>query len=168
VYAHAPTNKDYLTIFLCSWLAESNKFPISWAQYAYDTTQEQMKRGKKPSFSLKRNYSIISYLKQMSQFGRGLELNDNENYIVLEGPQKLIIFLPNQIAIVKELLEEVKVFEQSRKPRRSTLQFEKEKLKNEAIEVSLNLRDKNKQLEEEKSNIIKMEAKQQKKFDVKT
>jgi len=97
-----------------------------------------------------------------------LELNDNENYIVLEGPQKLIIFLPNQIAIVKELLEEVKVFEQSRKPRRSTLQFEKEKLKNEAIEVSLNLRDKNKQLEEEKSNIIKMEAKQQKKFDVKT
>jgi hypothetical protein len=41
-------------------------------------------------------------------------------------------------------------------------------LENEAIEVSLNLLDKKKQLEEEKSNIIEMEAKQQKKSDVKT
>jgi len=44
VYAHVPTNGDYLTIFLHGWLAERNKFLINWAQYAYDTTQEQMKR----------------------------------------------------------------------------------------------------------------------------
>jgi len=41
-------------------------------------------------------------------------------------------------------------------------------LENEAIEVFLNLRDKKKQLEEEKSNIIEMEAKQQKNSNVKT
>jgi hypothetical protein len=49
VYAHAPTNKDYPAIFLHGWLAERNKFPINWAQYAYDTTQEQMKRPNGPS-----------------------------------------------------------------------------------------------------------------------
>ncbi len=39
VYAHAPANGDYPTIFLCSWLAKCNKFLINWAQYAYETTQ---------------------------------------------------------------------------------------------------------------------------------
>jgi hypothetical protein len=62
-----------------------------------------------PSFSLKRNYNIILDLKQMSQFERGSEFNDNEDYIVLEGPWKFNVFLPNQVAIVKELLEEAKV-----------------------------------------------------------
>ncbi len=59
--------------------------------------------------------------------------------------------------IVKELLEEIEVFEQSTRPKRSALQFEKEKLENDAIEFFLNLWDMKKQLEEGKSNIIKME-----------
>jgi len=62
-----------------------------------------------PSFSLKGNCSIILDLKQMSQSERGLEFSDNEDYVVLEGPQKFNVFLPNQVAIVKELLEEIKV-----------------------------------------------------------
>jgi hypothetical protein len=41
--------------------------------------------------------------------------------------------------IVKELLEEIEVFEQSTRPKRSALQFEKEKLENDAIEFFLNL-----------------------------
>jgi len=45
----------------------------------------------------------------MSQSERGLEFNDNEDYIVLEGPQKFNVFLPNQVTIVKELLEGIKV-----------------------------------------------------------
>jgi hypothetical protein len=47
----------------------------------------------------------------MSQFERGLEFCDNEDYVMLEGPWKFNVFLPNQVAIVKELLEEVEVFE---------------------------------------------------------
>ncbi len=44
VYAYAPTNGDYLAIFLRGWLAKCNKFLINFAQYAYETTQEQIKR----------------------------------------------------------------------------------------------------------------------------
>jgi hypothetical protein len=44
VYAHAPTNENYPAIFQRGWLAERNGFPINWAQYAYDTTQGQMKK----------------------------------------------------------------------------------------------------------------------------
>jgi hypothetical protein len=47
----------------------------------------------------------------MSRSEKGLEFCDNEDYVVLEGLQKFIVFLPNQVAIVKELLEEVEVFE---------------------------------------------------------
>jgi len=44
----------------------------------------------------------------MSQSERGLEFCDNEDCIVLEGPQKFSVFLPNQVAIVKEQLEEAR------------------------------------------------------------
>jgi len=47
----------------------------------------------------------------MSQSKKGLEFCDNEDYVMLEGPHKFNVFLPNQVAIVKELLEEVEVFE---------------------------------------------------------
>jgi hypothetical protein len=86
VYAQAPTNKDYPTIFLHGWLAKRNNFSINWAQYAYDTTQKQMKRSKKLSFFLKRNCNITLVSKQMSQFEGGLELSDSEDYIMLQGP----------------------------------------------------------------------------------
>jgi len=66
VYAHVLTNGDYFAIFLCGWLAEHNEFLIDWAQYAYDTTQEQMKRSKRPSFFSKMNYSTTSYSKHMN------------------------------------------------------------------------------------------------------
>jgi len=100
VYAHVRTNEDYLAIFLHGWLVERNGFLITWAQYVYDTTQEKMKR----SFSLKGNCSTTSYSKQMNQSEGGLELSDNEDYVVLEGLQKLNVFLSNQVAVVKEIL----------------------------------------------------------------
>ncbi len=95
----------------------------------------------------------------MSQFERGLEFCDNEDYVMLEGPWKFNVFLPNQVAIVKELLEEVKVFEQSTRPIRSVLQYDKEKLENEAIKLSSNLWDRKELLEKEKTSLIKMETK---------
>jgi hypothetical protein len=104
VYAHVPTNEDYLAIFLHGWLVERNGFLINWAQYVYDTTQEQMKS----SFSLKGNCSTTSYSKKMNQSEGGLELSDNEDYVVLEGLQKLNVFLSNQVAVVKEILEEAR------------------------------------------------------------
>jgi hypothetical protein len=65
---------------------------------------------------------------------------------------------------VKELLEEAKVSKLSIGPRRSALQSKKEKLENETIEFSSNLRDRKRQfIEEEESNFIKMEAKLAKK-----
>jgi hypothetical protein len=42
----------------------------------------------------------------MSQYEKGLELSDSEDCIMLEGPCKLNIFLPKQVVVVKELLEE--------------------------------------------------------------
>jgi hypothetical protein len=121
VYAHAPTNKNYLAIFLCGWLAKCKEFSINWAQYAYDTTQEQMKRSKRPSFSSKRNCSTTLDSKQMSQFERGLELNDIEDYIMLDELRKLNVFLSNQIVVMKELVEATKIFKQSTRPKRSFL-----------------------------------------------
>jgi len=93
------------------------------------------------------------------QFEKGLEFCDNEDYVVLEGLQKFNVFLPNQVAIVKELLEEVEVFEQSTRPIQYVLQYDKEKLENEAIELSSNLWDQKGPLKEEKSSLIKMETK---------
>jgi hypothetical protein len=156
VYVHAPTNEDYFAIFLHGWLTKCNGFPINWAQYAYDNTQEQMKRTKRPSFSSKGNYNTTSNL---SQFEGGLEFNDNEDCIMLERPRKLTVFLWNPVAVMKELLEEVKVSEQSTRPRRFTLQSKKEKLDNETIKLSSNLHNKKRQLEEEESSFIEMEAK---------
>jgi hypothetical protein len=57
----------------------------------------------------------------MNQFKGGLELNDNEDYVVLEGLQKLNVFLSNQVAVVKELLEDAEVFELSIRPKRFAL-----------------------------------------------
>lgn len=73
-----------------------------------------------------------------------------------------MFFLSNQVAVVKELLEEEDVFELSIRPKRSALQSKKEKLENEAIELSLNLRDRKRQLEEDKSSIIKLKQNLQK------
>ncbi len=95
----------------------------------------------------------------MSQFERGLEFNDNEDYIVLERLLKFSVFLPNQVAIMKELLKEAEVSKQSIRPIRCNLQYYKEKLENEAIEFSSNLWDKKGLLKEEKSSLIKMETK---------
>jgi hypothetical protein len=75
----------------------------------------------KKAFSSKGNCSTTSNLKQMSQFEGGLKFSDNEDYIVLEGPWKLSVFLPNQVAIMKELLEKVNISKQSTRPIRSTL-----------------------------------------------
>ncbi len=44
----------------------------------------------------------------MNQSEGGLELSDNEDYVVLEGLQKLNVFLSNQVAVVKEILEEAR------------------------------------------------------------
>jgi hypothetical protein len=71
-----------------------------------------MKRSKRPSFFSKRNSSTISNLKQMNQSKRGLELCDNEDYIVLEGLRKLNVFLPNEVVVIKEL-EKTEIFKQS-------------------------------------------------------
>jgi hypothetical protein len=43
VYGHAPTNSDYLIIFLCGWLVQRKNHEVNQAQYAYDATQEQMR-----------------------------------------------------------------------------------------------------------------------------
>jgi hypothetical protein len=48
---------------------------------------------------------------------------------VLEGLQKISVFLPHQGAVMKEPLEEVEICEQSTRFKKSILQFEKEKLK---------------------------------------
>jgi transposase len=42
VFAHLPTNGDYLGIFLQGWLVEWIGTHVNWAQYARETTQEQM------------------------------------------------------------------------------------------------------------------------------
>jgi hypothetical protein len=42
----------------------------------------------------------------MSQYEKGLELSDNEDSRMLEGPRKLSVFLPNQVMVMKELFEE--------------------------------------------------------------
>jgi hypothetical protein len=60
---------------------------------------------------------------------------------------------------VKELLKEAKVFEHLTRPRRSTIQSKKKKLENEAIEFSLNLWDKKRQLKVEECSLIELEAK---------
>jgi hypothetical protein len=46
VYGHVPTNGDYSTFFLRGWLVQHKNHEINWAQYAYDTIQEQMRRTK--------------------------------------------------------------------------------------------------------------------------
>jgi hypothetical protein len=46
----------------------------------------------------------------MSQFERGLEFSDSEDCITLEAPHKFSVFLPNQVVVVKKLLEEIEVF----------------------------------------------------------
>ncbi len=48
----------------------------------------------------------------MNQSKRGLELCDNEDYIVLEGLRKLNVFLPNEVVVIKEL-EKTEIFKQS-------------------------------------------------------
>jgi hypothetical protein len=50
--------------------------------------------------------------------------------------------------VVKKLLEEIEVFKHLTWPKRFVLQSKKEKLENEAIELSSNLLDRKKQLEE--------------------
>ncbi len=84
----------------------------------------------------------------MSQFERGLEFSDSEDCITLEAPHKFSVFLPNQVVVVKKLLEEIEVFKHLTWPKRFVLQSKKEKLENEAIELSSNLWDRKKQLEE--------------------
>jgi hypothetical protein len=84
-----------------------------------------MKRSKRPSFFLKENCSTILDSKQMSQSNEDLELSDNEDCVVFEGPQKLSVFLPNQVVVVMDLLEETKVFKQSKEPKRNVLQSER-------------------------------------------
>jgi len=43
MYTHAPTNNDYLTIFVRGWLADRKEKDGNWALYVYDCNHEQMK-----------------------------------------------------------------------------------------------------------------------------
>ncbi len=59
-----------------------------------------------PSLFSKGNYKTTLNSKRMNQFERGLELNDSEDCVMLEGHHKLSDFLPNQVVVVKKLHEE--------------------------------------------------------------
>jgi hypothetical protein len=48
VYTHPPSNDDYPSVFLCSWLAQWKRLQVNWAQYAHHTTQQQLKRATTP------------------------------------------------------------------------------------------------------------------------
>jgi hypothetical protein len=43
MYVHIPTN-NFLAVFLRGWLVHHKGRKVNWSQYAYDTTQEWMKR----------------------------------------------------------------------------------------------------------------------------
>jgi len=43
MYAHTPTN-SFLVVFLRRWSVHHKRCKVDWPQYAYDTTQEWMKR----------------------------------------------------------------------------------------------------------------------------
>lgn len=49
VYAHSPSNDDYLNIFLHGWSVKCKGHIVNYAQYAHDTTQQQLKRVMQPT-----------------------------------------------------------------------------------------------------------------------
>lgn len=96
---------------------------MNWVQYACDTTRQQLKRATKLALCGRSKLSSI-ITTQSTQVGYQIDVHltnkdgQDEECFLLEGMKELKVFMPNQITLMKKLLENAKSAEQNRHPKR--------------------------------------------------
>jgi len=105
-----PPNGDYPTIFLRGWLAHSKGHKVNWSLYAHDCIVQQMKNTTRPPLASISNCSLPSSksitLLANSNYNQSNVAIEDDSLIFLGEKTYIIIFLPNQVAIMKRLLQE--------------------------------------------------------------
>ncbi len=110
IYAHPPSNNDYLGIFLKGWLVDRSGKVVNWVCYAYDIIEEQMKRAKRSMPPLVPS-SKGNKISRSSKHNSAVSLQGNPSFVeddecfVVDKPKHLRVYLPKQLVVLKELLE---------------------------------------------------------------
>jgi hypothetical protein len=106
IYAHppplAPPHGDYLIVFLHGWLAHHKGHKVNWSLYAHDCIMQQMKKTTQPPSSK----SII--LLANSNYNQSNATFEDESFVFLGERTFVVIFLPNQVVVVKKLLQKAR------------------------------------------------------------
>ncbi len=70
IYSHPRDNAKYFVVFLKGWLAQCMGEKVNWTQYAYDSTQLQMKKATRLAFRPKSSHHSL----QGSKFTNFLQI----------------------------------------------------------------------------------------------